>query len=43
MVKMRDKIARLEAIAQKTGPRIDVNHTDDELAKLIKRNETKLK
>lgn len=43
MVKMRDKITRLEAIAQKTGARIDVTHTEDELAKLIKRNESKLK
>lgn len=43
MEKIQDKIGRLEVIAQKTGPRIEPSHTEDELVKLIKRNETKLK
>lgn len=41
--KIQEKLNKLEAAAQKTGPRIDPKHTEDELAKLIKRNETKLK
>lgn len=43
MEKIRDKLNRLEVTAQKTGQRIEPTHTEDELAKLIKRNETKLK
>lgn len=41
--KLREKLARLEATAQKTGPRIEVTHTEEQLAKLIKKNELKLK
>lgn len=43
MEKLREKCKRLEATALKTGARIDVTHNEDELAKLIKKNETKLK
>lgn len=43
MEKIRDKLARLVTIAQKTGPRIEPKHTDEQLTKLIKQNETKLK
>lgn len=42
LAKIREKLARLEATAEKTGPRIEVTHNEDELAKLIKRNENKL-
>lgn len=41
--KLREKRNRLEATALKTGPRIEVKHNEEQLAKLIKRNETKLK
>lgn len=43
LVKVREKLNRLEATARKTGPRIEVTHDEEQLAKLIKKNESKLK
>ncbi|XP_055325596.1 structural maintenance of chromosomes protein 6 [Sitodiplosis mosellana] len=40
--KLREKLGRLEATALKVGSRIDVKHTEEQLAKLIKKNELKL-
>lgn len=41
--KLREKLNKQEASALKTGPRIEPTHSEDDLNKLIKRNEVKLK
>lgn len=41
--KLREKLNKQEVSAQKTGPRIEPTHSEDELNKLIKRNELKLR
>lgn len=41
--KLRDKLKRVETIAEKTGPRMNVTKSEEQLTKLIKRNELKLK
>lgn len=41
--KLREKLSRVEATAEKAGTRVEVTHSEEELAKLIKKNELKLK